>query len=146
MLKQQVIRDVTILHLILMACLLTMISTASAQNPIEAAIGSIQDQMDTAGQQLSENAASHILEGNLTQEHIAQDLDATKDNLTEQARAKIDQKINENLNLTPEQLQQKAEEELKKQVSERIQQQPGFEVALALLATLAAVGLIRRRG
>jgi PGF-CTERM protein len=145
-LKKQVIRDVKILHLILMVCLLTVISTASAQNPIEAVAGSILDQVNAAGQQIPENAVSHILEGNLTQEHIAQDLNATKENLTEQARAKINQKINENLNLTPEQLQQKAEEELKRQVSQRIQQQPGFEAALALLAALAAVSLIRRRG
>jgi len=141
-----VIRDVKILHLILMVCLLTVISTASAQNPIEAVAGSILDQVNAAGQQIPENAVSHILDGNLTQEHIAQDLNATKENLTEQARAKINQKINENLNLTPEQLQQKAEEELKRQVSQRIQQQPGFEAALALLAALAAVSLIRRRG
>jgi PGF-CTERM protein len=50
-----------------------------------------------------------------------------------------------NLNLSPEQLQQKAAEELKKQVSEQIRQQPGFEAALAILATLTAVVLIRRR-
>ena len=98
--------------------------------------------MNTAGQQLQEKATQHILEGNLTQEHIAQDLNATKDNLTAQARAKINQM---NLNLSPEQLQQKAAEELKKQVSEQIKQQPGFEAALAILATLAAVGLFRRR-
>jgi len=131
-----------ILHLILMACLFAMISTAAAQNPIEAAASSLQEQINTAGQQLQEKAAQHIVEGNLTQEHIAQDINATKDNLTEQARAKINQM---NLNLTPEQLQQKATEELKKQVSEQIQKQPGFETAFAILATLAAVGLIRRR-
>jgi len=131
-----------ILHLILMACLFAMISTAAAQNPIEAAASSLQEQINTAGQQLQEKAAQHIVEGNLTQEHIAQDINATKDNLTEQARAKINQM---NLNLTPEQLQQKATEELKKQVSEQIQKQPGFEAAFAILATLAAFGLIRRR-
>ncbi|MBN1235928.1 MAG: hypothetical protein JW999_07760 [Methanotrichaceae archaeon] len=125
---------------------MTMILAASTQNPIEAAAGSILDQMNAAGQRLPENAVSHILEGNLSQEHIAQDLNSTKENLTEQARAKITQKIGENLNLTPEQLQQKAEEELKRQVSERIQQQPGFGSALALLAILAAVSLVRRRG
>jgi PGF-CTERM protein len=138
-----VIRDVKILHLILMAGLLAIISTAAAQNPFEAAASSLQEQMNTAGQQLQEKAVQHIAEGNLTQEHIAQDLNASKENLTEQARAKINQKIN--LNLTPEQLQQKASEELKKQVSEQIKQQPGFEAALAILATLAVVGLIRRR-
>jgi PGF-CTERM protein len=128
--------------LILIACILAGLSTASAQNPLEAAASSLQEQMNTAGQQLQEKAAQHVLEGNLTQEHIAQDLNATKDNLTAQAKAKINQM---NLNLSPEQLQQKATEELKKQVSEQIKQQPGFEAALAMLAALAAVGLLRRR-
>jgi len=131
-----------ILHLILMAGLFAMIATAAAQNPIEAAASSLQEQMNTAGQQLQEKATKHVLEGNLTQEHIAQDLNATKDNLTAQATAKINQ-ISQNL--TPAQLQQKAAEELKKQVSEQIRQQPGFDAALAILATLAAAGLIRRR-
>jgi outer membrane PBP1 activator LpoA protein len=131
-----------ILHLILMAGLFAMISNAAAQNPFEAAASSLQEQMNTAGQQIQEKAAQHVLEGNLTQEHIAQDLNATKDNLTAQATAKINQ-ISQNL--TPAQLQQKAEEELKKQVSEQIKQQPGFDAALALLATLAVVGLFRRR-
>lgn len=131
-----------ILHLILMAALLAMISTVVAQNPLEAAVGSLQEQMNTAGQQLQEKAVQHVLEGNLSQEHIAQDLNAGKENLTTQARAKINQM---NPNLTPEQLQQKATEELKKQLSEQIKKQPGFEAALAILATLAAVGLFRRR-
>jgi len=119
-----------------------MIATAAAQNPIEAAASSLQEQMNTAGQQLQEKAAQHVLEGNLTQEHIAQDLNATKDNLTAQATAKINQ-ISQNLSSA--QLQQKATEELKKQVSEQIKKQPGFEAALAILATLATAGLIRRR-
>ena len=131
-----------ILHLILMAGLFAMIATAAAQNPIEAAASSLQEQMNTAGQQLQEKAAQHVLEGNLTQEHIAQDLNATKDNLTAQATAKINQ-ISQNLSSA--QLQQKATEELKKQVSEQIKKQPGFEAALAILATLATAGLIRRR-
>ena len=137
-----VIRDMKILHLILMAGLFAMISNAAAQNPLEAAASSLQEQVNAAGQQIQEKAVQHALEGNLTQEHIAQDLNATKDNLTAQATAKINQ-ISQNL--TPEQLQQKATEELKKQVSEQIKQQPGFEAALGILATLAAFGLLRRR-
>ncbi|MDD2836591.1 MAG: PGF-CTERM sorting domain-containing protein [Methanothrix sp.] len=131
-----------ILHLILMAGLFAMISNAAAQNPLEAAASSLQEQVNAAGQQLQEKAVQHALEGNLTQEHIAQDLNATKDNLTAQATAKITQ-ISQNL--SSEQLQQKAAEELKKQVSEKIKEQPGFEVALGILATLAVVGLLRRR-
>jgi PGF-CTERM protein len=66
---------------------------------------------------------------------------ASSGEAVKQAMEKINQM---NLNLSPEQLQQKAEEELKKQVSEQ-KQQPGFEAALALLAVLAVVGMIRRR-
>ena len=131
-----------VLHLILMAYILAIFSTAAAQNPFEAAASSLQEQMNTAGQQLQEKATKHVLEGNLTQEHIAQDLNATRDNLTAQATAKINQ-ISQNL--SPEQLQQKATEELKKQVSEQIKQQPGFDAALAILAAMAVAGLFRRR-
>ena len=131
-----------VLHLILMAYILAIFSTAAAQNPFEAAASSLQEQMNTAGQQLQEKATKHVLEGNLTQEHIAQNLNATKDNLTAQATAKINQ-ISQNL--SPEQLQQKATEELKKQVSEQIKQQPGFDAALAILAAMAVAGLFRRR-
>jgi PGF-CTERM protein len=125
-----------------MAGLFAMISNAAAQNPLEAAASSLQEQVNAAGQQIQEKAVQHALEGNLTQEHIAQDLNATKDNLTAQATAKITQ-ISQNM--SSEQLQQKAAEELKKQVSEKIKEQPGFEVALGILATLAAFGLLRRR-
>jgi uncharacterized protein with von Willebrand factor type A (vWA) domain len=137
-----VIIDMKILYLILMAGLFAMISNAAAQNPLEAAASSLQEQVNAAGQQLQEKTVQHVLEGNLTQEHIAQDLNATKDNLTEQATAKITE-ISQNL--SSEQLQQKATEELKKQVSEKIKEQPGFEAALGILATLAAFGLLRRR-
>lgn len=130
-----------ILYFILMASILAIISIAAPQNPIEAVASSLQEQMNTAGKQLQDKAAEHILDGNLTAEHIAQDLNATKDNLTEQARAKID----ENLNLTAQQLTQKAEEELKKRAAQELQKQPGFQAAFAILATLAAVGLMRRR-
>ena len=140
--RKLVIRDMKVLHLILMAYILAIFSTAAAQNPFEAAASSLQEQMNTAGQQLQEKATKHVLEGNLTQEHIAQDLNATRDNLTAQATAKINQ-ISQNL--SPEQLQQKATEELKKQVSEQIKQQPGFDAALAILAAMAVAGLFRRR-
>jgi hypothetical protein len=121
-----VIRVMKILHLILMAGLFAIISNAAAQNPLEAVASSLQEQVNAAGQQLQEKAVEHALEGNLTQEHIVQDLNATKDNLTAQ-------------------LQQKAAEELKKQVSEKIKEQPGFEAAFGILATLVACGLLRRR-
>ena len=125
-----------------MAGLLVIVSTTAAQNPIESVSGSIREQLNTAGQQIQENAVQHVLEGNLTQEHISADLNATRENLTEQARAKINQEIDESKKLTSEQIKAKAEEELNKRMS---QQQPGFEGFLALLAALAAVGLMERR-
>jgi len=131
-----------ILRLILLAGLFAVISTAAAQNPLEAVASSLQEQVNTAGQQLQENAVQHALEGNLTKEHIAKDLNATRDNLTAQAIEKIN-RMNENL--TADQLQQKAAEELKKQVSQQIKEQPGFDAVLCILATLAAALLFRRR-
>jgi hypothetical protein len=128
--------------LIVMAGILAMGSNAEAQNPLEAAAGSLQEQISTAGQQLQEKAVQHALEGNLTQEHIAQDINATKNNLTSQAIEKISRM---NQNLTAEQLQKKATDEIKKQVNEQIKQQSGFETSLGILASLAAFGLLRRR-
>ena len=91
-----------------------------------------------------QKAVQHIAEGNLTQEHISQELDATKQNLTMQAREKLNQELNESLNLTPEQLQQKATEELKKQVNQKVQQ-PGFEYAFALAGILGTALILRRK-
>ena len=135
-------RNMSIVRLVFVVGLLAIVSTTAAQNPIESVSGSIREQLNTAGQQIQENAVQHVLEGNLTQEHISADLNATRENLTEQARAKINQEIDESKNLTPEQIKTTAEEELKRRMS---QQQPGFEGFLALLAALAAVGLMERR-
>lgn len=104
--------------LIILAGLLAMATTVEAQNHLEAAASSLQEQINSAGQQLQEKAVQHALEGNLTQEHITQDLNATKENLTNQATEKI---------------------------SEQIKKQPGFEFSLGILASLAAFGLLRRR-
>jgi PGF-CTERM protein len=121
--------------------LLALIPIVVAQNPIDAVTGAAQDQINTMGQQLQQKAVQHIAEGNLTQEHISQELNETRQNLTEQAKKKINQGLNENLNLTPEQLQQKATEELKKQVN----QQPGFEYAFAMIGILGTALILRRR-
>jgi len=121
---------------------LALISTGMAQNPLDALTGSAQEQMNSMGQQLQQKAAQHIAEGNLTQEHISQEFNATKQNLTEQAKEKLNQKLNENLNLTPEQLQQKATEELKRQVTQKI---PGFEALIALIGLLGVALVIGRK-
>ena len=132
----------SVVRLVFVVGLLAIVSTTAAQNPIDSVTGSIKEQMNVAEQQIQEKAVQHALEGNLTQKHISADLNATRENLTEQARAKINQEIDESKNLTPEQIKTKAEEELKRRMS---QQQPGFEGFLALLAALAAVGLMERR-
>ena len=135
-------KNMSVVRLILVVGLLAIVSTTAAQNPIDSVTGSIKEQMNVAEQQIQEKAVQHALEGNLTQKHISADLNATRENLTEQARAKINQEIDESKNLTPEQIKTTAEEELKRRMS---QQQPGFEGFLTLLAALAAVGLMGRR-
>lgn len=129
--------------IILAATLIALISTVSAQNPFDAVAGSLQDQVNSAGSQLQQKAAQHVLEGNLTQEHLAQDLNSAKKELEGQAA----KKINPNLNLTAEQLQQqiqqKANEELKNQAS-AMAKQPGFDGFLAI-AGIFAVALLMRR-
>jgi PGF-CTERM protein len=129
---------------IIVIAILALMPITFAQNPIDAVTGSIQGQMNTMGQQLQQKAVQHIVEGNISQEHISQDLNATKQNLTAQAKEKLDQELNKNLNLTPEQLQQKATEELKRQVNQRVKQ-PGFEVLIALIGLLGVALVIGRK-
>ena len=127
---------------IIAVALLALIPITFAQNPIDAVTGSVQEQINTMGQQLQQSAVQHIVEGNLTQEHISQELNATKQNLTEQAKEKLNQELNENLNLTPEQLQQKATEELKRQVNQQV---PGFEALIALIGLLGVILVTGRK-
>jgi PGF-CTERM protein len=127
---------------IIAVALLALIPIAFAQTPIDAVTGPAQEQMNAMGQQLQQKAVQHIVEGNLTQEHISQELNATKQNLTEQAKEKLNQKLNESLNLTPEQLQQKATEELKRQISQQV---PGFEYAFALAGIFGTALILRRK-
>jgi PGF-CTERM protein len=128
-------------YVLIAATLLALITIASAQNPIDAFAGSLQEKVNAAGQELQQKAVTHIVEGNLTQEHVAQELKAAKENLTTQAT----KEISENLNITPGQLQEKATQELKNQAIQKIEQQPGFPAALALFGMLAIVCLMRRR-
>ncbi|VVB69846.1 Uncharacterised protein [uncultured archaeon] len=134
-------------YIFAMAALLSLAPGSMAQNPIDALTGSVQEKINAAGGELQQKAVQHIMEGNLTTEHIAQELNATKDNLTEQAKSQIKQTIgqNQNLNLTAEQLEQKAMDEIKSQLSQKAQQQPGFPAAMAFVGILSAAILIRRR-
>ena len=122
--------------------LLALVPTAFAQNPIDAVAGPVQEKMNTAGQQLQQKAIQHIVEGNVTPEHLSQDLNANKQNLTAQAKKKLNQELDANLNLTSEQLQQKATEEIKKQVTQQV---PGFETLIALIGLLGVALVIGRK-
>jgi hypothetical protein len=131
--------------IIITVALFALISVAFAQNPIDAVAGSFQEQVSGAGEQLQQKAVQHVVEGNLTREHITQDLNATRENLTGKAKQQLEQKLDQNLNITPEELEQRAKEELKNQLNQRINQQPGIPAILAVLVILAAGCLIKRR-
>ena len=141
-LNHKVVRDMKTWRVIVAVTLLGLAANALAQNPIESISGIVQEQMDNAGQQLREQAAKHIEEGNLTQEHIAKDIDATKKNLTMQAKSQL----GKNFSATLDKLSEKAAEDLKSQMNEKVPvpQQPGFPVVLAVLGILGTVCLIRK--
>jgi hypothetical protein len=84
--------------------LISVASVASAQNPVESFAGSLQSRVEATGEQLQRKAAQHIVEGNLTQEHIAQDFNRTAENLTKMAKQELGQKLNQDLNITPAEL------------------------------------------
>ncbi|MDD1755176.1 MAG: PGF-CTERM sorting domain-containing protein [Methanothrix sp.] len=129
--------------ILLAATLIALISTASAQNPLDAVAGSLQDQVNSAGSQLQQKAVQHALEGNLTQEHLTQDLNAAREEIVGEAAGKINQNLNLTAQQLQEQVQQKAKEELQNQVNQAAKQ-PGFEGILAIAGILAVALLIRR--
>jgi len=59
---------------IIAVALLALIPITFAQTPIDAVTGPAQEQMNAMGQELQQKAVQHIVEGNLTQEHISQEL------------------------------------------------------------------------
>ncbi len=126
--------------IIIAATLIALISTVSAQNPLDAVAGSLQEKVNSAGSELQQKAVQHVMEGNLTQEHIVQDLNAAKEDLKGQAV----EKVNQSLNVTSEQLEQKAKEELQNQINQQAKKQPGFEGFLAIIGVLAVALLMRR--
>jgi len=132
-------------YMVAIAALLALVSMASAQNPFDIAAESLQSQVTAAGEQLQQKAVQHIVEENLTQERIAQDFNATAENLTKMAKQELGQRLNQDLNITPAELEQRAKEELKNQLDQKLNQVPGFSVALAVLVILAAGCLIKRR-
>lgn len=129
--------------ILLAATLIALISTASAQNPLDAVAGSLQDQLNSAGSQLQQKAVQHALDGNLTQEHLTQDLNAAREEIVDEAAGKINQNLNLTAQQLQEQVQQKAKEELQDQVNQAAKQ-PGFEGILAIAGILAVALLIKR--
>ncbi len=179
---------------IIAVAVLVLIPVAFAQNPIESVMGPAKEQVNKIGQQLQQKAVMHIVEANLTQqqishefnatkqnlttqvveklnqtlngslnltpeelqqkafqriveanltrEHISQEFNATEQNLTKQAAEKLNQTLNESLNLTPEQLQQNITEELKKRLNQRV---PGFEVLTSLIGLVCLALAIGRK-
>jgi single-stranded DNA-specific DHH superfamily exonuclease len=91
-------------------------------------------------QDLGNKAIEHIAQGNLTQEHISQDINATK----EQFRKEATEQINEGLNVTAKEVEQRAREELKNQINQKAQQ-PGFESIFALLGLMGIAFALGRR-
>ena len=127
--------------LALVALMAAMLSLAVAANPMDLIPAPIQEHVNVSPQEIQKKAMEHIAQGNLTKEHIGQDIiNATQKELKEQAI----EHLNENLNITPDQLQQKAKEELQRQATQKVQQ-PGFEAILALAVILGVTFILRRR-
>jgi PGF-CTERM protein len=124
-----------------LALMAVFMTTAMAANPTDI-IAPVQQQIDQAQGDLQQKVVQHIVEGNLTPEHLQKDVNATKEELTKKAA-----EIQQNASITQQQLQQKAKEEVKNQVNQVNQkvQQPGFEATLAVIGILATAYSLRRR-
>jgi hypothetical protein len=67
--------------LVIFALALTAIPGAIAANPLETVAAPLQENLNLDAQDLGNKAIEHIAQGNLTQEHISQDINATKEQL-----------------------------------------------------------------
>ena len=65
----------------------------------------IREQVNVSPQEIQKKAIEHIAQGNLTKEHISQDINATKEELKERAKEHLNESLS---NITQEQLQQKS--------------------------------------
>ena len=120
--------------------MIAITSTVDAIDAISTFTASAQEKIDITEQELQKKIVEHAVEGNLTMEHISLDVkvkieemkEEFKEELKEQGREYVDQ----NLNLTEEELQQKLKEE--------VQNQPGFGCIISIAGLLAAIYLQRR--
>lgn len=126
--------------LIYLALALLLSPEAMAVNPMDLIAAPLQESFNVNATDLEKKALEHIAQSNLTQEHISNDINATKEQLKKEAVGRI----NQNLNITPGQIEQRAKEELKNQVSQKVQQ-PGFESLFALMGILGMAFVISRR-
>ena len=126
--------------LITLLVLAALSFTGMAANPLDFVAAPLQSNINLDPQEQEKKAVEHMTQGNLTARHISQDVNATKEQLKQQ----VAERINGSLNITPEQIQQRAKEELKNQVSQRVQQ-PGFESFLAIAGILGMGYALRRR-
>ncbi len=117
-----------------------MLTVASqAANPLDAIASQVSKQAYIAQQNSTQNAVEHFVQGNLTQEHLQQDINSTKVQIKQRAEEIVKQQVNN----TTAQIQQKAQEEINKQVNKSFQQ-PGFELVFALMIVLLTAYLLRR--
>src|SRR5512136_387245 len=113
-----------------------LLTIAAAQNPVDIISAPIQEKLNQAPQKV----VQHIVEGNITAEHLQKDVNTT----TEELKKTAAQEVQQHSNVTSQDLQKIAEQELKNQVNQRVQQ-PGFEILFAAGGILAAAYLLRRR-
>ena len=130
----RIYKGITILALIL---ILTIASQAA--NVLDVIVQQASRQADIASQNLTQKAAENLLQGNITQQHLEQDFNATKGQIKQKAEDIIKQQVNN----TTEQIQQKAKEAINNQVNKSFQQ-PGFELAFALMSVLLTAYILRR--
>ncbi len=126
------------LDLIIISLAAILVPDAMAVNPVDMIPAPLQENLNADN--LQKKAVEHFVQGNLTQEHIAQDMNAAKGQIQKEA---VDQ-VTQGLNITSEQLEQKAKDELKNQVNQKVQQ-PGFESSLAIMSILGILLIFRRK-
>ncbi len=122
---------------IILALALFLMPSASAASPLDMIAAPLQGNLNI--NDLEKKALEHIAQGNLTQEHIRQDLNATG----EKIRTEAEERINQGLNVTSEQLEQRAKDELKNQINQKVQ--PGFEALFALIGLMGLAFAMGRR-
>lgn len=123
--------------IILMGLILILAKASYAASPPDAIASQVNKWADVAAQNLTQKAVEDVSQGNLTQEHLQQEFNATKEQIQQKAKEIIKQQVNN----TTEQIQQKAKEEINKQVNKSL---PGFELIFASASILLIARLFRR--